>query len=293
LSRGAPPAPATKTVRAAVRKAAKLSRSVVARTRLSVSDPPVVYWWRRRRNFGDWLNPLLVRALSGRSPVHSQDLGGGYSGPVYSVVGSVLQHVHAPNLIVWGSGFISADSSFRTAPAVVHAVRGPLTRARILSLGLSCPAMYGDPALLYPRLFPGRLVPKYDLGIIPHYADRGSDVIPHLAGEGGLLIDVEDEPHTVVSHIRSCRAVASSSLHGIIIALSLGIPAVWVEFSRNVKGDGFKFRDFYASIGAPEPQPLQVSTRMSLAELADRAVTTPVELDVDGLLAVCPFRVRG
>jgi pyruvyltransferase len=281
-----------KTLRTAVRRAAKFRRSIVARTRLSTGDPPVVYWWRQRPNFGDALNPLLVHTLAGRLPVHSKDVPASYSGPVYSVIGSVLQQVGAPNLTVWGSGFISADSSFRRSPAAIRAVRGPLTRARVLSLGLDCPPVYGDPALLYPRLFPGRVVPTYDLGIIPHYADRWNPVVQDLAGEGALLIDVEDEPHSVVRQIRSCRAVASSSLHGIILAFAHGIPAVWVEFSREVKGDGFKFRDFYASINAPEPRAVAVQSTVRLGELADRATAPALQVDLDQLLAVCPFKVQ-
>jgi hypothetical protein len=48
--------------------------------------------------------------------------------------------------------------------------------------------------------------------------------------------------------------VISSSLHGLIVADSLGIPNVWLRLSPDVLGGDYKFKDYYSVFGlAPEP----------------------------------------
>ena len=277
-----------KSARRLVRNATAFGRTLGIRIRLQ-SSPPVVYWWRKRPNFGDALNRPLVAAISGRDPIHSHDVPASYRGPVYAAIGSVLSKINISNLVVWGSGFISETAAFRTPPVRICAVRGPLSRDRFIGLGLGCPAVYGDPALLYPKFFATEIQPEHDLGIIPHYVDAQNDMVRSLVDDGAYLIDVEGDVHACVQNIRRCRSIASSSLHGIIIALSFGIPAVWVEFSDLVGGGGFKFRDFYASIHAPTPSPLRVVKGIRATSLVDRAVATPIDLDLDKLLAACPF----
>ena len=277
-----------KSARRLVRNATAFGRTLGIRIRLQ-SSPPVVYWWRKRPNFGDALNRPLVAAISGRDPIHSHDVPASYRGPVYAAIGSVLGTINISNLVVWGSGFISETATFRTPPVRICAVRGPLSRDRFIGLGLGCPAVYGDPALLYPKFFATEIQPEHDVGIIPHHFDTQNHMVRSLVDDGAYLIDVEDDVHACVQNIRRCRSIVSSSLHGIIIALSFGIPAVWVEFSDLVGGGGFKFRDFYASIHAPIPSPLRVVKGIRARSLVDRAVATPVDLDLDKLLAACPF----
>jgi pyruvyltransferase len=282
------PVSVVKSARRVVRNVTAFSRTLGIRLRLQ-STPPVVYWWRKHPNFGDALNRPLVAAISGRDPIHSQDVPGSYRGPVYAAIGSVLGGINISNLVVWGSGFISETAAFRTPPVRICAVRGPLSRDRFIELGLSCPAVYGDPALLYPKFFATEIRPEHDLGIIPHYADAERDMVRRLVDDGAYLIDVEGDVHACVRNIRRCRTIASSSLHGVIIALSFGIPTVWVEFSDLVVGGGFKFRDFYTSIHAATPSPLRLVKGIRATSLVDQAVATPIDLDLDKLLAACPF----
>ena len=82
--------------------------------------------------------------------------------------------------------------------------------------------------------------------------------------------------------------LASSSLHAIIICTAFGIQAVLVEFSDLVVGGGFKFRDFYASIHAATPSPSPGEGNSS--DVACRpGGCDPIDLDLDKLLAACPF----
>jgi pyruvyltransferase len=105
----------------------------------------------------------------------------------------------------------------------------------------------GDPALLSSRYFKKSWRKKYRLGIVPHYVDKGHELTEFAKkNKDVLLIDVFDAPEKVLKQISSCRAVVSSSSHGIIVAHSYGVPAAWVELSDEVAGSGFKFRDYYS-----------------------------------------------
>src|SRR5688500_4650799 len=123
------PVSVVKSARRLVRTATAFGRTLGVRIGLQRS-PPVVYWWRKRPNFGDALNRPLVAAISGRDPIHSYDVPASYRGPVYAAIGSVLGNINISNLVVWGSGFISETAAFRTPPVRICAVRGPLTRDR-------------------------------------------------------------------------------------------------------------------------------------------------------------------
>jgi pyruvyltransferase len=99
--------------------------------------------------------------------------------------------------------------------------------------------------------------PKKDhlLGLIPHYVDKASEWIHQFMSNHPkqvLLIDVERPAKQVIEDIGRCRMIASSSLHGIIVADAFHIPNVWLEISTDVAGGGFKFYDYNSSIRADQ-----------------------------------------
>lgn len=63
-----------------------------------------------------------------------------------------------------------------------------------------------------------------------------------------LLIDVDRSANEVVHDIARCNMIASSSLHGLIVADSLGLPSIWLKLSDDVAGDGFKFHDYSSAL---------------------------------------------
>lgn len=225
--------------------------------------------WYPSRNWGDALSPFLMEAISGHKAIHYLDVFHTKGKPVYSVIGSVLGSYPAPNLIVWGSGFISSERTLVKKPSLITAVRGPRSRQKLIDLGLKCPKVYGDPALLLPRfLRPREGNMRYKLGIVPHYVDQTNPMLQKFKdNEDVLIIDICSGISEVVDAICSCDVIASSSLHGIICADAYGIPSVWLEFSDKVVGSGFKFVDYFESVGRFGESPLVITSRTSTREI--------------------------
>jgi hypothetical protein len=96
------------------------------------------------------------------------------------------------------------------------------------------------------------------LGLIPHYVDHDHAILKEIANTSPeiCLIDICDEPHSVIRRVSQCDNILSSSLHGLILADSLGIPNRWLGAFGEVIGAGFKFRDYYSAFGLEPPQPL-------------------------------------
>lgn len=253
--------------------------------------------WYPSRNWGDALSPFLIEAISGRKAYLYSEVFHSSSTPVYSVIGSILGAplaTGAAHLIVWGSGFIARDRSLSRPPTQVCAVRGPLTRQRLEELGVSCPPVYGDPALLLPRyLQPRSKEKKYRLGIIPHFIDQHDPVLEKFRGRDDvLIIDICGGIQQVVDQVCSCEVVASSSLHGLICADAYGVPNVWLKLSDKVVGGEFKFHDYFLSIGRSRENPLWLRNDVSIEQIIDNQSSHDIEIDLELLLDSCPFRVN-
>ena len=124
----------------------------------------------------------------------------------------------------------------------------------MLRLGFDCPEVYGDPAVLLPLYFdPPERTQAKKVGIIPHFIELEEYKKRDL--KDVTLIDVCQPVENVVSDIKSVEMTYSSSLHGLIVSHTYGIPSIWMESSIPLMGDGVKFRDYYASCGiSTEPR---------------------------------------
>lgn len=252
-------------------------------------------------NWGDDINYHFIKHLTKREVAIYFDtpIAMALKKTNYLCIGSTLNYLTTRQTVVWGAGVIDNTLELRERPACVHAVRGPLTREYLLSRGIDCPEIYGDPALLIPYFYKPTTLkqPKrFRLGIIPHYADWDSPVLMKIKVNYPDidLIDITSygDWTDLIDRICACDAVLSSSLHGLIVAESFGIANHWVTFSDRVLGNGFKFRDFYASIGKSIINPVVLDQISNPIEFFSLQSWTQGKLNIKRLLEVCPFKIK-
>lgn len=207
--------------------------------------------WHRSINFGDQLNPYLVKKIWGLDSIKINE--GEFQNHLM-MIGSILNEANS-NSLVFGSGFVSPDSFFIGDPKILS-VRGELTREVLRKRGYpESEIKIGDPAILIPDFYiPNVSDKKFKLGVIPHIIDYDLAVNFFSNLKDCTIIDLrlpgEDENKEVekiIDQMCNCDHIISSSLHGLIIAHSYGIPAAWCEFSNRVIGDGFKFKDYFSA----------------------------------------------
>ena len=235
-------------------------------------------------NWGDELNKTLVKVISGKDPVYVDDPDVHH----HLCVGSILRWAHK-NTTVWGSGFISANDKI-LEQSDIRAVRGPLSRKKLLKAGFECPEVYGDPALLYSRFYKPQVSKKYKIGIIPHYVDQQNPWLNNFKKLKGVkIINILDPSiNRFVAEINQCELILSSSLHGLICADSYGVPSYWIKMSNGVIGNGYKFMDYFASVNRPDKKPILISedTKISNMKFHDYKIS----IDLDLLYDACPFK---
>lgn len=199
-------------------------------------------------NFGDDLSAVIVSLLLARigrtledEAIRSSEL---------LAIGSII-HLASEGATLWGSGVNGKiPDHFHTYRKLdVRAVRGPRTREWLSTKrGISAPEIYGDPALLLPRLCGGRFVvePRVDHLFVPNLNDvlHGVqfDVPP-----GTEIASPMQSWHKVVDSIVSAKFVSATSLHGIVVAEAFGIPARYVRLTETE--NLFKYQDYYSGTG--------------------------------------------
>lgn len=246
-----------------------------------------------KNNFGDALNPWLFEKITGKKPENANHLINLTRKPVYSCIGSILDDNNLRNLKVWGSGFKSEKGTMRQNPNEVFAVRGPLTRNKLIEFGVDCPEVYGDPALLLPKYYNPTIMKKYEVGVIAHYVDKEKENFTNFSNslpEGVLIIDIESNIEDVVNNILKCKKIISSSLHGIIVADAYSIPSLHVKFSDEVVGGDFKFRDYMLSVQREYVAPIVINSEVSLDFLLNSFEDYEINIDLEKLIEACPFR---
>ena len=202
------------------------------------------------RNFGDDLNYYMLKKLTGKRIFNYPQIWNIRRFPKYMCIGSILNlyFMSQKNSIVWGSGARDAGLPMNGFPKKICAVRGKLTRAYLQKQGIDCPEVYGDPALLLPFLYRPVRKKKHRLGIILHFRDKGNKLICRMVEKAGVkaeVIDIVnyDRWEGVIDRIIECECIASSSLHGLIVADAYKIPNVWIRFGDDTFEGEFKYLD--------------------------------------------------
>ncbi|MBO0982880.1 polysaccharide pyruvyl transferase family protein [Rathayibacter sp. SD072] len=202
---------------------------------------------RRVNNFGDLLGPVVVRRILQERKVGPALLRPG-RGTVLAV-GSVM-HKGRDGDIVWGTGVNGkvAVSTHRFHRLDLRAVRGPRSRTWLQeNKGLEAPAVYGDPALLLPQLFPrlraAATTKRHRLAVVPNLNE-----IDRFRAHPDF-VDPQRPLWQVLERIASSEVVVGSSLHAIVVGEALGIP---VGLISSREEPPFKYQDYFEGTGRTE-----------------------------------------
>ena len=249
----------------------------------------------QHRNFGDELNYHLVTSLTGKRVYNSSDIL--LSNKNIMVIGSIIESKTDKDSIIWGSGAMFGDCNKRLPkPKKVLAVRGPLTRDYLLSQGIDCPEVYGDPALLFPYIYTPIVEKRYKLGVIPHNHDIDCEYLNKLRDDMHVkIISLKnyDDWKQVITDICSCDFIVSSSLHGLIISDAYKIPNCWIKLTNKVEGGNFKFHDYFMSVGREVCDPIVVNKQITKEEvLKFKECYKLIDWDPQPLLQVAPFKIQ-
>ncbi len=255
-------------------------------------------YYAKLANMGDLLNVLIIERCFGCQVERHSFLTGemcaiGSCLAQYTLHGSALMKLQQiingftqPNVSVWGTGFINytdCEGRFFKRNMNFCAVRGELTRKNVERMtGKSLNIPTGDAGILASELLDETPEKMYDMGIVPHICDLQDPAVQELADQydNSVVINVKDDPLTVVKQIAQCRTVLSSSLHGLIVADSFSIPNRHLIFSDRPLGDGYKFDDYYSAYSVPHVLcDIREETAPSLEEIRAGYAITPDMVD--------------
>jgi len=224
------------------------------------------FWFNSEVNAGDLVTPFLLKKY-GFSPLLASP-----EDTEVIVCGSLLQRldVNYPGYIL-GTGFLQEGPDTPMRRAKVLACRGALTRDRIQA-PVNTPL--GDPGLLMGKYLTQRSAKRYRRGVILHYSDKArvefSAFLPQRLDDETLLIDIQQNPMAVMRLIDQCEVLLSSSLHGVVFAHALGIPAAWLATQALYRSRQYKYADYYSAIGL-KPDCCLLENNLSLVALANKA----------------------
>lgn len=236
-------------------------------------------------NLGDSLGEVIVKFLLDKEGI---DIDAEVSKTKFlNCVGTNI-HGSYQDTTIWGSGTYPTGKvdtflwKLSRRKLDVRAVRGPLTRKVLLEFGYNCPEIYGDPAILMPLIYNPKIEKKRERLIIPQFINEREFREKHT-DDYMLSMNTNDYQH-VIDEIVSSEIVYTSSLHGIILAETYGIPAIF--FRGLPKFKDFKYYDWYESTGRKD---------IKIAENYEEALTmAPLPLPnldelVRGLLDSFPY----
>lgn len=158
----------------------------------------------------------------------------------------------------WGIGINPRYTRHVPKNLTMHSVRGPMTVEFIeqkegRDLSISLKQRMGDPGFLLPYLFGLKRSKLNETRVcfVAHKNDLKHKFVQNPPANIHIITCAQHwEP--ALKQIQTCGYVASSSLHGIILADALAIPRMWFQFNNTRTKDSegsFKYLDYFGSIG--------------------------------------------
>lgn len=230
------------------------SRNKLVYTDVDLGNNTRLYYWNyslegkkdntNSDNLGDYLSYVVVSHYMPKIKHEEQNKKPTTIYAIGSIIGFRCQ-----SAVVWGSGILHPYKWYKLRAKYstldIRAVRGPKTREELLSLNIKCPEVYGDPAILMPFVFdPGKVEKKYDVTVILNWYYNDFEIPNNL--NVNVLNIITTDYEDFITQICQSKLVISSSLHGIILAETYGVPAVLLYKPNE---SIFKFEDWYYSTG--------------------------------------------
>lgn len=206
--------------------------------------------WVDNGNLGDSLGPVIYKWMLRQKGI---DENNKVKKSCHLLTCGSLVGVGRFDAVVWGSGAhivrnIESLLSMRGFLKYdIRAVRGPLTRQILIDCGYRCPENYGDPAIIMPLIYNDEhMAKKYDVSVILHYYLKNTE---HEFGNSSYnYINIGTTDYeSCIREILSSKKVISSSLHGIILAETYGVPAIFLNTGGYVDKALIKYYDWYYS----------------------------------------------
>lgn len=231
----------------------------------------VSIYYPQLKNMGDQLNVNILATVFGYRAVRQMPpmckvsaIGSGlglYCLPANPLLNGMVRVAGKifPTVYVWGTGFVrkTADTPFYRKNMIFCALRGQLSKKRVETI---TGKHLGDIVLCDGGILASKLLeqppPKqYAVGVIPHFRQIDSGFVQQLANQytNAKIVDLREDPVKVIRDIASCETVISTSLHGLIVADSFHIPNIHLNITQGMRGDGFKFEDYYSCYNMEHP----------------------------------------
>ncbi|MDI3213094.1 polysaccharide pyruvyl transferase family protein [Arthrobacter sp. AL12] len=204
-------------------------------------------------NFGDELSSHVVEAVTRRQvqwaePRSAELVAIGSVLGLYAAMGS--------GAAVWGTGIREPISpgeaellKGRLGP--ILAVRGNHTRD---ALGLPSSTALGDAGMLAPMFASRSTLRKKGVLAIPHFrawsSRSGRETVKQLTKVDIDIAEPTLHPRAMIERISNSSLVLTSSLHGLILGHSLGVPTQLVSWDGEADQEpDFKYADYFSSVG--------------------------------------------
>ena len=238
----------------------------------------IAYNYCNIKNFGDQLNPLIFKHFTGfdivaDNPFFAEVIGIGslFEG----VLISDKNRLYSKNpLKVFSTGFgFDTDVYGKINREMrVFAVRGKLTLSKLKQMKnvdfVYNKTVIGDGGLLASYLVDNNVAKVYELGIVPHYADKNNPLFQKIhdaCGGKSIILDPCAEPIEFLNNLMKCKAVISTAMHPLIACDALRIPNMWVRVSEKTTSR-YKFHDYYSAFGV-DKEPYDLSKGFGIDDI--------------------------
>lgn len=137
---------------------------------------------------------------------------------------------------------------------------------KILETNVKYPII-GDGGLLAKFLIDkSKIDVKYDLGIIPHYAEANENIFKEILQKisNSVILDTTQKPLDFLKDLAECKTIISTAMHPLIACDALNIPNLWIRYLDKTTTK-FKFNDYY-SIFELEKKPVYLKDIINIID---------------------------